>query len=345
MKSESRLGFTLVELLVVIAIIGILIALLLPAVQAAREAARRSQCTNNMKQLGVALHNYHSSYNVFVPLGIDFGWGVVCYGPESPAKMAKNTNGLVLLLPFLEQQAIYDRHDFLQCSSHSHGAWANYPSSGSWWNSTAPNVAGDAVASGNADLATQPLAALTCPSDAYSPWYGGWIVKDGYSRDVYKTNYDFSASRNPCFDTRNASPRPRVFGENGNTGFAHITDGTSNTVAMNETTHWCAEGLPPVWGLRYYTMTGADLAVCSYCSQDCGINVWTIEPGCSWITGNDRIAVRGRTSNYGMAGSLHPGGCNSLLADGSVRFLSETTEFTVLTAISTPQGGEVATVP
>ncbi len=351
MKIVSRIGFTLVELLVVIAIIGVLLALLLPAVQAAREAARRSQCSNNMKQLGVALHNYHTSHGVFPPLGIDFGWGSHCHGDESANKLAKNTNGLVLLLPFLEQQAIYDRYDFGQCASHSHGGaiepWGpgvHYPGSGSYWNSQAPSVAGDAVASGNADLAAHVLAVFTCPSDAYPPWHDGGVVKDGYTGNIYKTNYDFAASRTGCLDTHRATPKLRMFGENGATGIRDITDGTSNTAAMNETLHSCAAGWPPAWGLRYYRMTGADLATCSSCSQECGINVWKIEPGCLGFPGS-REPIPGRLSEYGMAGSLHPGGCNSLLADGSVRFLSETTSYAVLTAISTPQGGEVASVP
>ena len=103
-------GFTLVELLVVIAIIGILIALLLPAVQAAREAARRTQCTNNLKQLGLALHNYADVHKIFPPGGLEYGWQTSStLGAEPADKLVHNLNGLVLLLPFIEQTALYDR--------------------------------------------------------------------------------------------------------------------------------------------------------------------------------------------------------------------------------------------
>ena len=124
MNLRTRRGFTLVELLVVIAIIGILIALLLPAVQAAREAARRSQCTNNMKQLGVALHNYHDTHKVFPPGGLDYGHAGTGPHPSLPGgvepanKLVKNMNGLVLLLPYIEQQSLYDQYDCNQCASN-----------------------------------------------------------------------------------------------------------------------------------------------------------------------------------------------------------------------------------
>jgi prepilin-type N-terminal cleavage/methylation domain-containing protein len=108
---SSRTGFTLVELLVVIAIIGILIALLLPAVQAAREAARRSQCTNNMKQIGLALHNYHDTHKTFPPAAI---WGT----PNTPANVLGRLpdpyhhTWCTAILPFMEQQPLYDTVDF-----------------------------------------------------------------------------------------------------------------------------------------------------------------------------------------------------------------------------------------
>lgn len=144
---KSSRGFTLVELLVVIAIIGILIALLLPAVQAAREAARRSQCTNNLKQLGLALHNYHATHQVFPPSGIGHG----CTTDARSDPLILNLNGLVLLFPYIEQMPIYSKWDFKQAAGHC--------------NRGGGTIAGDAVTSGNGDLATQIVSSLLCPSD------------------------------------------------------------------------------------------------------------------------------------------------------------------------------------
>ena len=105
-----RMAFTLVELLVVIAIIGILVALLLPAIQAAREAARRTECTNKMKQLGVAIHNYHDTHKQFPPAGINYGWAGAGTNYPIYGKIL-NVNGWVMTLPFLEQQQLYDRYE------------------------------------------------------------------------------------------------------------------------------------------------------------------------------------------------------------------------------------------
>ena len=111
--TTRRVAFTLVELLVVIAIIGILIALLLPAVQAAREAARRSQCTNNLKQLGLALHNYHDTFKKLPPTIHDQPWD---WGTTSPTQKG---SWLVRLLPFVEQQSIWDCLDFNGNTEHN----------------------------------------------------------------------------------------------------------------------------------------------------------------------------------------------------------------------------------
>ena len=134
MRVLKKLGFTLVELLVVIAIIGILIALLLPAVQAAREAARRAHCTNNLKQLGVALHNYHDSFKCFPASGINRGWANSA-GYEAADKLVLNQNGLLSLLPYIEQQPLYGsvRFEFHRRPLHSqHGRTAGGRRDSQW---------------------------------------------------------------------------------------------------------------------------------------------------------------------------------------------------------------------
>ena len=119
MKMSKR-GFTLIELLVVIAIIAILIALLLPAVQQAREAARRTQCKNNLKQLGIALHNYHDVHRVFPPSRLNVGFhGGPVYATPRPARY-KNATGWTLLLPFIEQGNLYQQYDHNQAASWSY---------------------------------------------------------------------------------------------------------------------------------------------------------------------------------------------------------------------------------
>ena len=114
MRRQRQTGFTLVELLVVIAIIGILVALLLPAIQAAREAANRAQCSNNLKQLGLGLHNYHDTYNVFPPAGVSYGW---CHEGRPGYAKVLNVSGWVMVLPFLEQQSLYEQYDSSQAAS------------------------------------------------------------------------------------------------------------------------------------------------------------------------------------------------------------------------------------
>ena len=137
-------AFTLVELLVVITIIGILISLLLPAVQARAEAARRMQCTNNMKQLGVALHGYHATHECFPPEGIAYGF--CCPNPSNPTfphdTSIHNGSGLVMLLPYLDQVPLYSEFDQTQCASNVLG-WLTCSPPGA-------SLAGDAVTSGNA---------------------------------------------------------------------------------------------------------------------------------------------------------------------------------------------------
>ena len=311
MRLLRRLGFTLVELLVVIAIIGILIALLLPAVQAAREAARRSQCSNNLKQLGLALHNYHDANKVFPAVGYARGWASSAGGDTEMGPTVLNHNSWVSLAPYYEQQALYDAYDFTQAACL-------------YLRSTSRPLAGDPVLSGNADVAGQRPAVFLCPSDpfeirnkvstAYSP--------DGTSahRGI-RTNYDFSAYRTVwSFNWWQGLSDMRykyLFSDGTCSNIASILDGTSNTLAINETCHNTIDGDCPAWGFRGWVMSGIDVSV--------GYNRWEYPVLGSWYTG-DRSIKRGKLFSWGMGGSLHPGGAQSCLADGSVRFLSETTE-------------------
>ena len=173
-------GFTLVELLVVIAIIGILVALLLPAVQAAREAARRTECNNNLKQFGIALHNYHDTYKVFPPALLNSGrWSGARGYPNTGGTL--NTTGWAMLLPFIEEQSLYDQYDFNRPSNLSVGNRnqnSNFPNGDDTYNA--------------ALVADAPVDAFICPSHTLGgkrrSGGGRWYPM----RNAYRTSYFFS---------------------------------------------------------------------------------------------------------------------------------------------------------
>ncbi|MCD0461438.1 DUF1559 domain-containing protein [Roseiconus lacunae] len=214
-ESNARQGFTLVELLVVIAIIGVLVGLLLPAVQAAREAARRMQCSNNMKQLGLALHNYHSAYKQF-PAGAVWFEG---YNGGMPTQ-TRTVSAAIFIMPFLEMTALYE--GFVEDAKQA--------PAGSWpWESQTLRDAG-------------PQSAFICPSaaNADNPEYS----------TVSKNCYVFSVGdelwHNARTNSQEASPiargdfrsmfLPSLPDEFNKTRrrFRDIIDGTSNTIAMSE---------------------------------------------------------------------------------------------------------------
>jgi prepilin-type N-terminal cleavage/methylation domain-containing protein/prepilin-type processing-associated H-X9-DG protein len=326
---RRRSGFTLVELLVVIAIIGILIALLLPAVQAAREAARRSQCTNNLKQLGLALHNYHSSFNCFPPGSLSLGWSWSSDATRSDVDI-HNTNGLVLLLPGLEQTPTYQKFDFRQ------------PACLFVKGTSHPLCGTKAVPTAQLEVVGQTLPVFTCPSDAGDPYFAAdtW---DAYLPTAghrgAKSNYDFSQSvgdiTNFNYWRRDSGRARRMFGENSDCKFSTITDGSSNTVALAEKLHNVYDGACTAWGYRGWAMT-TDIA-----STDTGtpvgktpLNNWTVW----WVDGYKPLP--GTLGEWSYPGSLHPGGCNMTMGDGSVRFVSETTALAILDAIATVGNAE-----
>jgi prepilin-type N-terminal cleavage/methylation domain-containing protein len=231
-----RRAFTLIELLVVIAVIAILIALLLPAVQKVREAANRSQCQNNLKQLGVALHNYHSTAGHFPPPAVatGSGAGVNCCasGYGTP-----NISGLYYLLTYLEQDNLYRRFDYV-----------NGRQVHPWTGATA----------GNGQAAFNDVPSYLCPSDANSRvQITGACFHNGFNTPNESrggTNYVFcsgalaSFNWNSAMSAGNLSPDTGgMFGPNARRGVRDAIDGTSNTIAMGEVL-WVDHGNNPASG-------------------------------------------------------------------------------------------------
>jgi prepilin-type N-terminal cleavage/methylation domain-containing protein/prepilin-type processing-associated H-X9-DG protein len=319
-------GFTLIELLVVIATIAILIALLVPAVQKVREAAARSQCQNNLKQLGLALHNHESTYRRFPPAGKGYGWCIIS-GPYRGDAQIFNLNGLSLLLPYIEQAALDARFNRAEAMSAQDTGYCC-----AYRGNTMGALAGNPLTNGNAALMANPLPVLRCPSDPGRPLQGpSSAYGPGGSFDGAKTNYDFITSTNDfycnCWPVAPASARA-MFGENSTTRFADIRDGTSNTIALGETTLEVYNGRTASWGYRGWVMTGIDLRY--------GINDWSY-PGTA--------PQPGRLGSWGRAGSLHVGGAQFCFADGSVRFLGQDTSVATLTLLGYMADGRAVTLP
>jgi prepilin-type N-terminal cleavage/methylation domain-containing protein len=241
MRCLRKVGFTLIELLVVIAIIGVLIGLLLPAVQKVREAAARIQCQNNLKQLGLALHDYHDSYGSFPPsMALNGNCDKAPVGPYVPDLVIYNINGMFLLLPYVEQGNIYSKRNpnapmsnFLLTQINIGRDFGPYP----------VKLAGDAVTSGNAALAAYKIPLYLCPSDSGGP--NGFTIAPGnlyYSVDGDKANSSITAYRSSYFFISNmyewiyfnnykveSAASRYAFGANSHTKLTDITDGTSNT--------------------------------------------------------------------------------------------------------------------
>ena len=324
---RCRRGFTLIELLVVIAIIAVLIGLLLPAVQKVREAASRMKCTNNLKQIVLAAHNYESCNGQLPPAGRGYGW---TYDQKYQDPVIYNSNGLVLLLPYVEQGNVFSR--FVPTAASSNLMTTCCCSMGS----SSSRLAGDAVASGNAALATIQLPLFLCPSDNGDPQeYDDSCYSPASGYPGAKTNYDFCTSQNDFQSNwwrRDLSGSRYMFGENSTTRLTDVQDGTSNTIAVGEQTLNVYNGTCSAWGYRGWVQTGVNPAA--------GINVWWA-PG--W--GFPPPGIVGRSISWGYAGSLHTGGANFGFADGSIHFISQATSTTVLYQLSAMADGSVVTLP
>ncbi|WP_010584764.1 DUF1559 family PulG-like putative transporter [Schlesneria paludicola] len=369
----SRDGFTLIELLVSIAIIAVLIALLLPAVQQSREAARRAQCKNNLKQIGIALHNFHDTFG-FLP-----GLALCGSGPEDLNPGMQNiwfqfrhTPPSVYLLPFLDQSNIFN-------------AW-NINKAGT--DNTTPGVAGGKT---NIQLANRPLPIFTCPSmpvpvnPDFPCWssygwsrgsYGihapqqtgdlfntatnttyGWSHSDG----VFVTAFDGGMTYDEGKSLSNANvpliaagtPQWREHSMN-KQSFRNITDGLSNTLAVGEL-HTISKG--------YTTKTVNGVTVPETAGS--GPTAWGADGGDYFCEGTmniriNTLTVDNATSRYYARGNLdpawlattilsplfsfrstHTGGCNFLSCDGSVGFVSENIDMVLYKARGSRAGGEL----
>ena len=309
-------AFTLIELLVVIAIIAVLIALLLPAVQQAREAARRTQCKNNLKQIGLSLHNYNSTFGVFP-------FSVSNTGPSGAAyptmyTSIKNTTGWVQLLPYFDQSPLYN-------SINQSTAMGRYK--GPSWESASQPLAGNpgATLGANGVATSTKLVALLCPSDAGQDHVNGFDGNYGCDTNVvsYKTNYGFSVT--PAFgDGMWSDPNwvgattRAMFGPESKSTFRDLVDGSSNTVAVAETTLNVGDGVTGSWACMQHVGQGVDFAGINGQRK---INDFQC---CSWTTPKWTYTYpAGTLGEWGTPGSTHTGGCHVLMGDGTVRFLSE----------------------
>lgn len=302
----KKTGFTLVELLVVIAIIGVLVGLLLPAVQSAREAARRMQCSNNLKQLALALHNYHDT-NLKFPMGSHNGQtGILRW------------DWMAQSLPFIEQGNIFQRLNF----------------------STGYNQSAEP----NDTLKRTHIPTMMCPSHpglpTWIPCCGALANKYPNGQHAAVTSYTAVATHLPM-DSPGAGGYGAVgwlattlrgsgviFNMSGNR-FGDITDGTSNTLVIGEN-----YGNYDVDRKRWYSQFGA-----AYCpSSNCYL-------GKMWAFGNHQTTAYGINRRAGFfeggVDSFHTGGSQFALGDGSVRFVGQTIDQATLVAATTRNGGEV----
>ncbi|MCI0642724.1 MAG: DUF1559 domain-containing protein [Gemmataceae bacterium] len=331
---RSRRGFTLIELLVVIAIIAILIGLLLPAVQKVREAAARAQCTNNLKQIGLAMHNYHDVAKK-LPYGEGPGSSQTLTGPGTSATARGCCWGLwqTLILPYLEQESMFK-------------LWMNH--GGSDNSGRAITGTGNRLRYGDTpnveNVTSKRLSILTCPSDSPNP--GAITVTfSGVTYGITSHNYvvNYGNGTNYGLDPL-VGPAPPItwrvsaapFGMAPNIKrLTDIVDGTSNTLMASETVQGVQSDLRGfTWwapGAQFTTVLPPNSQSPDIVTQNCVnrplMNLPCVNNGGAW--------------NIQAARSRHTAGVNVLLCDGSIHFVNQSIDIGTWRGLSTINGGEV----
>ena len=331
-RLPSRRAFTLVELLVVIAIIGVLVALLLPAVQYARESARRMSCSNNLKQIGIALHTYHDTFKVFPPALIGSGRANPAdVRNQNPTMYLLNTTGWVMMLPQLEQQGLASQYNFNYCSSVSNPNNLP-PNPGTTIIDIAPNP--------NVIVYSKRMEILTCPSDTYPApiiTQGNGNPGDYYSRNqVARSNYLFSTGGYTDYDPRYASltdPLNKgMFGNDGSAGLQDCTDGTSSTIAVGEAKNsrlgQTSASFGPYWGAGVHTCchgrTPYSLGTQTLSNTNKTPTTITVTVGQRYGGINFDTDWTGFNRQYAWQfGSYHPNTAQFVMCDGAVKNISQ----------------------
>ncbi|MES2789333.1 MAG: DUF1559 domain-containing protein [Planctomycetota bacterium] len=331
-NSSLRVGFTLIELLVVIAIIAVLIGLLLPAVQQAREAARKTQCRNNLKQLGLAFHGYHDTYGMFHKGGYGGGLGSSTLYESVNAKACRIVSWGTAILPYMDQAPLYNKFDF------------------SKWYLQEPNI----------ELAQTRLAYFICPSNPdandgkgngdinnvatrlASPQFGRADYGGNYGEKGLRCRPESATGACQNYYPGDASQKPRgMFVGNSSMDpkynyqglmIKDATDGTSSTVLLGE----APNALHGLWaGHKNYFDQSAPL---NSRIGDKMFNTNTVWTGCT--TGFGPLGTM--TCEYGQEfHSYHVGGAHFMYVDGHAQFMSEELDHKVFSALLSRCGGEV----
>lgn len=325
-RKVPRSGFTLVELLVVIAIIGVLIALLLPAVQAAREAARRSSCLNNLKQLGLSLHTYHD-VNGHMPLASEL----------ATTAGARPPSWIVHVLPFMEQNNAYSQSIFDGNNWRGDGSIANQ-NAGIFDGLVLPvlNCPSSPMPTTRTDDHETQISCYAGVAGDYNEgisWWNGYHGMTDYNGVIIKTDHVNSSKLR----------------------MAMITDGTSNTLAIGEQSDWTHVRDTTTGEVELYDHRASNWKGGAWCGGggeetkgECYVQcVSSTRVGINYVPSGKHsphgvgMYWYGRPGNHTIFLSAHPTGCQFVLADGSVRFFSENMSFDTMTKLSNREDGFV----